>query len=233
MRTTRSLQAATALLTTLVALVLLAGIASAHVTVDPKSAAPGTFTVLTFRVPNERNATSTTSLKVTMPSDHPIPSVSVQPVAGWNVEVTRAKPAQKTEVEGIAVDEVVTSVTWSGGEIKPGQFQEFKVSVGPLPSGTSSLVFPTQQTYSDGEVVDWTTPTTPGEKEPERPAPTLTLATTPSGTATSNSESSGTNADVDAATTRANVAVILGALGVAIGIGALIAARRRSSETTP
>ena len=57
---------------------------------------------------------------------------------------------------------------------RPGTFQRFPVSMGPLPD-VDSLEFKAAQTYSSGEVVRWIEPRT-GDAEPEHPAPMLTLA---------------------------------------------------------
>ena len=39
-------------------------------------------------------------------------------------------------------------MTWEGGRIEPGQFEEFQVQVGPLPDAAgSTLAFPAVQTY--------------------------------------------------------------------------------------
>ncbi len=54
---------------------------------------------------------------------------------------------------GDEVTEVVSTITWSGGTIKPGEFTEFPVSLGPLPEDVESLSFPSVQTYEGGEVV--------------------------------------------------------------------------------
>ena len=53
------------------------------------------------------------------------------------------------------VTEAVSTITWSGGELKPGEFTEFDISVGPLPDDADSLTFKALQTYSDGDVVRW------------------------------------------------------------------------------
>ncbi|MGH3487402.1 MAG: DUF1775 domain-containing protein, partial [Actinopolymorphaceae bacterium] len=60
--------------------------------------------------------------------------------------------------------------------IGPDEFDEFEVSVGPLPE-EESMAFPAVQTYDDGEVVEWSDPVREGAAEPEHPAPVLTLAT--------------------------------------------------------
>ena len=115
------------------AVLLLAAPASAHVTVNPSEASKGSFTKVTFRVPNETDTANTTSVEVNMPEDAPIANVSVKPVPGWtaNVETrTLEEPIQGDDGE---VTEVVDKVTWSGGTVAPGEFQEFDVSLGPLP----------------------------------------------------------------------------------------------------
>src|SRR4051794_5681666 len=166
--------------------VLGAGAASAHVTVQPPTATKDDFAALAFQVPTESETASTTQVKVTFPADHPLPSVSVQPKDGWTYEVTKRTLPQPITVEGAQVSEVVDSVTWKGGQIKPGEFDRFLVSVGPLPDDADSLSFATEQTYSDGSVVQWNEPQQAGTPEPEHPTPTLTL-TAASGAPSSSS----------------------------------------------
>ena len=65
------------------ALVLVAVPAAAHVKVDPSSASQGSYTVLTFRVPNEEADADTVGLKVQLPVDHPLASVVVMIAWQW------------------------------------------------------------------------------------------------------------------------------------------------------
>ncbi|MGQ0616156.1 MAG: YcnI family copper-binding membrane protein [Acidimicrobiia bacterium] len=155
----------------------LATPALAHVTVNPDEVPRGGFAKLAFRVPNERDDASTVKLEVRLPADHPIANVSVKPKAGWTAEVTRAPLATPIVVHGSEVTEAVSQVTWTaaGTDIKPGEFDEFEVSVGPLPDDVDSLLFPAVQTYSDGEEVAWIEPEVEGQPEPELPAPVLRL----------------------------------------------------------
>ncbi|MER6007583.1 YcnI family protein [Nonomuraea sp. NPDC051941] len=149
--------------------------ALAHVTIQPGTAEQGGFTKVAFRVPNERDDASTTKIEVSFPVDHPLAFVSVKPLPGWDVKVTQGKLPKPVKTEYGDLEEAVTKVVWSGGKINPGEFQEFEVSMGQLPKDTDSLVFPTKQTYSKGEVVDWSdAPKTDGT-EAEHPAPTLKL----------------------------------------------------------
>jgi Domain of unkown function (DUF1775) len=59
----------------------LLGIAQAHVTVQPGTAQGGGFSVVAFRVPNERDDVSTTQVRISLPEDQPIGSVKTTPVA--------------------------------------------------------------------------------------------------------------------------------------------------------
>jgi uncharacterized protein YcnI len=156
---------------------LLAAPASAHVTVNPSNATQGGYTKLTFRVPNEKDATATTKLEVTLPADSPLASVSIKPMNGWTVQADKTKLATPIKNDDGEITEAVTKITWTAAAdnaIKPGQFQEFDISVGPLPE-KDQLVFKALQTYSDGEIVRWIDEPQAGT-EAEHPAPVLKLA---------------------------------------------------------
>ncbi|XVQ89229.1 DUF1775 domain-containing protein [Microbispora siamensis] len=77
--------------------------------------------------------------------------------------------------DGDKITESVLKITWSGGKITPGQFQEFEASVGPLPTNVDALQFPTTQTYSNGETVKWADAPKADGSEAEHPVPTLSL----------------------------------------------------------
>nr|WP_239165818.1 YcnI family protein [Catellatospora citrea] len=163
---------------TVLGLLAVAVPASAHVTVNPKEAVQGGYARVAFRVPNESDDTNTTKVEVYLPEDAPVASVTTMPVPGWTVTVAKRKLATPIEVHGSPVSEVVSTLTWTAtspdAAVKPGQFQEFPVSMGPLPK-VDKMVFKTLQTYSDGAVVRWIDPPANDGAEPESPAPVLTL----------------------------------------------------------
>jgi uncharacterized protein YcnI len=192
----------------------------AHVTIQPPTAAPGSSTIVSFVVPNEKDSADTTQVEVQFPTDHPVPSVAVLPTPGWTYKVTTTKLPQPIQTDDGQVTDVVSGIVWSGGTIKPGEFEEFTVSMGPLPDNVGSLEFKTLQTYSDGDVVRWIEDTPPGGPEPDHPAPTLTL--TKSATTTSGDDDS-------TARLLAIVAIAVGVLGVLAGAAGLVAARRARS----
>ncbi|MFF8770092.1 YcnI family protein [Kitasatospora sp. NPDC015120] len=191
MRSLSPRRTATVALAAAAAVVALAGPASAHVTVNPGSADQGGYTAVDFRVPNENDAAGTVKLEVNLPLDHPLASVRTQPLPGWTVTVEKAKLDKPLKVHGNDVNEAVSKITWTadaGVKIAPGQFQEFRVSLGPLPADADSLVFKTLQSYENGDVVRWIDEAKDGQPEPAKPAPVLKLTKAPAG------ESSGTTA---------------------------------------
>lgn len=198
--------------------------AAAHVSANAETAVPGEQTIVSFRVPNESESASTVRIKVAFPADHPLPRAAPQAVAGWTVKINSEKLDKPVGSDGEPVTEAVTSIVWSGGEIPPGQFQEFPVRVGPLPQGVNELVFKAVQSYSDGEVVRWIDEPEQGQSEPEHPAPTLAI------------EAPAEHAEEHATEGGDALARTLGAGGLIAGLVALgfaIAGRARRSHQPP
>jgi uncharacterized protein len=219
--------------------------AYAHVTVNPREATQGGFTALAFRVPNERDDASTTKLSVAFPADAPLAFVSVRPHPGWTYQVTKTKLAQPIKSDDGEVTEAVSTITWTAASpataIKAGEYDEFSVSVGPLPEGTDQLAFKANQTYSNGEVVRWIEQAPAGSTtEPEHPAPTLALLPAAEGAAASPPAATEPAAPAAAGNEDNDgliyTALALGALGALLGVGGLLAglgARRRSATAAP
>jgi uncharacterized protein YcnI len=216
--------------------VLWAGAASAHVHIVPDSTPRGSDLTAVFTVPNEESAANTTELQVQIPTDHPIGAVTVAPVPGWTVTVTKSKLATPLKTDDGTVTEAVSEVTWTGGTIAPDQFQQFPISFDSLPDDASSLKFPAVQTYSNGDVVRWIESDANGV-EAEHPAPVLTLtkgssdaaATTPTSSSSVSSDAV-SSSDVSTAKTLGIVGIVVGALGLVVAAGALM---RKPKSTTP
>jgi periplasmic copper chaperone A len=155
--------------------VLCAPFASAHVSVTPSSVQPGSTTELTFRVPNEEAGAATIRLTVQIPTEHPIAQLLAKPVAGWTVTVRTTRLNKPLVTDDGTFHSVVSQVTWAGGRILPGQYQDFSLSADPIPDVPTTLVFKALQGYSNGDVVRWIDVPQPGEPEPEHPAPVLTV----------------------------------------------------------
>lgn len=234
------------------ALLLGSGVASAHVTarIIGESAAQGGYTKITFRVPNEDPAAGTVKLEVQLPADAPISSVRPKAVPGWTAVVTKSKLAEPIESHGTEITEAASKVTWtadSGVRINPGEFAEFELSVGPLPE-TDELVMPAIQTYEGDKVVKWdAAPPADGAEEPEHPAPAIALSPAEEDghgqdAAASDDTASTESGDVEntaaAASTSDDTArwlggagLVVGALGLGVGVGATMRARRLVAAT--
>ena len=225
------------------AMVVCSGTAGAHVTVNSPGATQGGYAVLTFRVPTESDTASTLGLRVRFPAESPLASVSVEAMPGWSYKVKTQKLATPIDTDDGPVSAAVDEVDWTatGAGIKPGEFAEFSVSAGPLPK-KASMTFKAIQHYSDDKDVAWVEVAGPGSAEPEHPAPVLALApaggtsvpatASPSPTVTvtasaapSMDMSSAATSTKGASTAAVTVAIVLGALGVALGAAGLWSGR--------
>ncbi len=207
---------------TAVAIVALAGTAFAHVTITPTSAPQGSTAELTFRVPNEELKAATIELQVRVPTDPPIAQFLVKPVPGWTATVQSVTLAKPVITDDGSFSTAVSEVTWKGGTILPGQYQDFSVSADPLPSGVSQLVFKAIQTYSNGDIVRWIDLSQPGQPVPAHPAPILTLTPAGAAGASASGGQAGQAAVPDPAASD-TAALALGAAGLAAGLLGLAA----------
>ncbi|MFH8379862.1 YcnI family protein [Kitasatospora sp. NPDC018058] len=248
MRSLPTRRLAAVALTAAASVVALAGPAFAHVTVNPGSAAQGGYTAVDFRVPNESDTASTVKLEVNLPLDHPLASVRTLPMPGWTAAVEKSKLDKPIKVHGNDVNEAVSKITWTadaGTKIAPGQFQEFRVSLGPLPTDTDNMAFKALQTYDNGDVVRWIDESKDGQPEPAHPAPVLKLTKAAGGddhgdshgvTASPAAGTHGDSSDHAAASgdgkssdstarTLGVVGIVVGVIGTAVGVLGL---RRKS-----
>jgi uncharacterized protein YcnI len=225
----RTVAAATLLGVVALGVLGLAAPASAHVTVNPREATQGGYARLAFRVPTESDTASTIKLEVTLPdpAKAPIASVSTMPVPGWTVAVERTKVDPPVQVHGSQVTEVVSKITWTAAAnagIKPGEFQEFPVSMGPLPE-TDRLVFKVLQHYSDNNIARWIEePPAAGGEEPQDPAPVLKLlpAAAEPGASAGPTATSATGPSGAAGDGGDSAALGLGIAGLVAGLAGLV-----------
>ncbi|WP_067463344.1 YcnI family copper-binding membrane protein [Nocardia amamiensis] len=194
--------------------------AFAHITVSGPEASRGGSGVLVFRVPNESATGSpTVEFAVQIPG---VTAVDTEAVPGWKAVVRKDSERNATDI------------TWTadaGGGIGPSQFGQFSVLANGLPD-TETMTVPAVQTYADGQVVRWDQKADGDGPEPERPAPSLTLAAKQSGGIENHGDiqpaASGPGSSSDTtARWLGGIGIALGGLGLlaALGIGV---ARRRS-----
>lgn len=204
----------------------LASPAAAHVTVNPREAPADSFARFAIRVPNEEPTAATIELTVKLPDG--LTAVGFQPKPGWTRSVTMAKLAKPVQVEGETVTERIASVTWKGGSIGPGEFDEFGLSAHVPDTPGKQLVFPALQTYQGGEVVRWI-----GGPDADEPAPRVEVTAAESeGAAPTTQTTAAASADDEGSDdSRANIALALAIAGLAAGLIALAVALFRRPGT--
>lgn len=202
-----------------VAACVLAPAALAHVSVNPGVAEADSFARFAVRVPNEQPDAATVEVSMQIPEG--VAFLSFQPLPGWERTVETEPVAETTTEEAAAGEESaheepearIASVTWSGGRIEPGEFQEFGISMKLPATPGEALVFPTTQTYSTGEVVRWI-----GAADADEPAPRVSLV------AASGAEAVPVAADDPAPPASSGDEDGGSGLALGIGIGALVVA---------
>jgi uncharacterized protein YcnI len=127
----------------LLAILAAPSIVFAHAVVFPKTSTPGAYEKYVLRVPNERDVPT---VKVELQFPQGLRVVSFGDVPGWKLQVL-TDSAQR-----------VTGAVWTG-VLPKEHFIEFPF-VAVNPKDSTSLAWPTFQTYQGGERVEWTSPDT-------------------------------------------------------------------------
>ncbi len=212
--------------------------AQAHVSLHPNEVPVGSFATLDIRVPNETDNANTTKLAVQFPPG--FLDVSTEYMPGWSAEVKTTKLAKPVQTDDGEVTEQVSEIIWTGkggeGKIPPEQFLNFPISTEIPGSEGEELTFKVLQYYDNDEVVRWI-----GPPDSEEPAPQIDVTaeggvlqdvagseTAPPGpSAEPAAESEGGSSTSNCASKGlAIAALVVGALGLLAGGGALIRSRR-------
>ena len=181
----------------LVAALALAPSAFAHAELFPNVIPSGDGYLLNLAVPNEKENASTTEIQLTIPSGFDLEHVA--PVQGWTATVS-GQHEENGEKEG------GDSVTWKG------KLSGTDLAVLPfsgVPKSNGEYTFTVRQTYSDGSVVEWS-----GSEASDTPAARIEAV------------SSLTSGGSDSSKTIAIIALVVGALGLAVGGAGLLSGRR-------
>jgi len=193
------------------AMLALANPAAAHVVVSPEEVTAGDYETLTVSVPTEKEI-PTTEIRVEVPEGFLLSGV--QPVPGWEHAFEEDRG-------------VVTAVTFSGGQIRPREFQQFLVQA-QAPEEPGGYPWRATQTYEDGSTVEWT-----GAPDSEEPASVVEVVSggpeatesSPEPSGSSASQEAGGEAEVLADTGGTNPVVYAG-IGVAGLLASAFLARR-------
>lgn len=121
---------------------LIAAPVSAHVAVGPAETSVASDQAFSVSAPNEKDS-DTVSVRLVFPEGLSDVSPNVQP--GWKIDVKKS---------GTGDDIKVSEITWSGGQVPPGQQETFRFSA-TLPNKPTTLIWKAYQTYADGSMVSW------------------------------------------------------------------------------
>ena len=157
----------TALISTALVALVLAGTASAHARMSPAVSIANELQLYSLAVPTEKANATTTKVVLNVPQGFSIDSFVPSP--GW----TRVE--QQT---GTGDSAVIQKVTWTGGNTPTEEDSLFQFLGQPAKSGT--YTFDVQQTYSDGSIVDWS-----GPESAAAPAPVIDVRSSFGGGGTS------------------------------------------------
>ena len=164
--------------------------AFAHARLSPSVSLANQLQLYSLAIPTEKANAATTKIVLTLPKNFSIDSFVPSP--GWK------RVEQQT---GSGESAVITQVTWTGGHVPTEEDSLFQFLAEPAKSGT--YTFQVQQTYSDGEIVNWSDPETGQD-----PAPTIKVVSSVGG----------------GSSLLPIVALVVGAVGVLVG-GVALASR--------
>lgn len=156
--------------------------ASAHVTLENRQAAVGSYYKAVFAVPHGCAGSPTTKIRVQIPEG--VISVKPMPKPGWTLETIKGKFAAEYESHGKKLSEGVKEVVWSGGKLLDDNYDEFVMATFLTPSlkANSTLYFPVVQECEQG-VSRWIDIPTEGaggnDHDSKSPAPGLKLIPRP------------------------------------------------------
>ena len=178
-----------ALLAATLGAAVVAPSAWAHAHVQPTTVLAKQDNVFALTVPTEKEGTTTTAVELTPPEGFTIDAFAPSP--GWKRQVETTGSGENTRI---------TKVTWSGGSVPLDQ-SAFFTFTGEAESA-SSLKFDVRQTYSNGEVADWS-----GPESSDTPAPIVEAKSSLGGGGTS---------------TLAVLALVVGGLGLVLAAVAIV-----------
>lgn len=230
------------------AALLMPASAQAHISLHPNTIPAGAFATLDVRVPGEAEGAYVKKVDVLFPQG--FTGVDYENVAGWSVKVIESKLATPIKEDGETIDTQVSQIVWSWtgplGKVNNGQFIDFPLSLAiPDDAAGKPLEFRTVQTYSNGEVVRWIEPSLEGD----HPSPRINVTAKggviediagaeagPQAGQTAGSPGASSTAPVVVKSSSSSsskglgiVALIIGALGLIVGLGALVASRRKTA----
>jgi periplasmic copper chaperone A len=124
--------------------------AGAHVTLENRQAAIGSYYKAVFAVPHGCAGSATVKVRVQIPEG--VIGIKPMPKPGWNLEMVKGKYATEYELHGSKISEGVKEVAWSRGKLADDNYDEFVIATyltDNLKPGTM-LYFPVVQECESG-----------------------------------------------------------------------------------
>lgn len=153
--------------------------ACAHITLEQKQAAAGSYYKAVLQVPHGCKGAATTAIRVRVPEG--VISAKPQPKPGWALKISRTKLAKPVEGgHGRMLSERVSEIAWSGGSLPDEEFDEFRI-VMRLPDQPGTAMYLPVVQECGATVQRWIEVPEPGKPGavPEFPAPVLQLGPRP------------------------------------------------------
>ncbi len=220
--------------------------AQAHISLHPNTIPAGAFATLDIRVPGEQEGAYVTKVDVQFPPG--FTGVDYENVPGWSASVIETKLATPIKEGAETINAEVSQIVWSWtgplGKVNNNQFINFPLSLAiPDHAAGQALEFKTVQTYSNGQVVHWIEPPLTAE----HPSPRINVTAKgglieevagdeagPAAGQTGTGQSAAPSTTAATSSSGASkglaiTALILGALGLLAGLGALATASRSRS----
>lgn len=137
-------------LSALLAALLAASPASAHVFLEGKQAAIGADYKAVFVVPHGCAGSATVKLRVQIPEG--VIVTAAKPVEGWSLDTVKGKYANAYEVKGASHSEGIKEVAWGGGKLPDKTRQDFVIETFLTDSlkPNTTLYFPVVQECEQG-----------------------------------------------------------------------------------
>jgi periplasmic copper chaperone A len=149
--------------------------ADAHASLEKSGAAPGSFKAV-LRIPHGCDGKPTDTIRIEIPEGY----IGVKPMLkpGWTIAVETGDYAKSYQLHGEPMTSGVKSVTWSGGNLPDGFFDEFLLlgTIAGVADGDTLYLETTQK--CGAEEIAWAEIPAAGQNphELDHPAPAITIA---------------------------------------------------------
>jgi uncharacterized protein YcnI len=160
-------------------MVLLAGPADAHITLEYQVASAGSYYKANFKVGHGCGNSPIQEIIVTIPAG--VQGAKPMPKAGWTIEIQRDKLATPYDDHGRTITDKVSRISWTAKTpadyLPNGYYDEFALQA-RLPTQAGPMYWSVSQVCEQGRI-DWNETPKAGQKESELKSPAALLELMP------------------------------------------------------